>query len=97
MNQKYGHRDSFKNLMERYPDVASFIAHLALNPRQRRLTIPEILEMLLMELKDKGLSDQDYPFYLKSRGYYGLLLHVKKLRTDLNNKQKMQIRRCRCG
>ena len=79
MDRQKGTRDAFKNLMERFPGMAEIIGQLALN--KYKCPITHIHQELLCELRQKGLTNDDYPFCCKNKGYHGLTNFIKKLRS----------------
>lgn len=69
-----GSRDAFKNLLERYPDLELYINKLV----ALRCPIQEIRDLILLELKQKGVHEWEYPFCTSRQGYYGLRNHVRR-------------------
>ena len=80
MRRKLGTRGSFNDLMGRYPDVANEIVERALGPKKLPVTI--IHQIMLIELRRRGVGNDEYPFCFKSKGYRGLSGYIKRLRTQ---------------
>lgn len=76
------HAGSFQALLARYPDVAEFIFKKSLGmktndgPPERRSAVTDIHTNVLSRLRQLGVTEAEYPFNTKSKGYDALRRHI---------------------
>lgn len=75
---------AFKNLLVRYPDIKDMLIQLLLTSRPGRVRtspwgITDVHCRFLLALRNKGLTDADYPFCTRDKGRSSL----RRLQLDL--------------
>lgn len=88
---------AFQALLYRFPDLASFIRNKALGnktdsgPPERGVSVTDLHVGVLEKLRKLGVTDVEYPFNTKSKGYDALRRHVNSL-IDRKAKQFSETR-----